>query len=102
MNQKTLQVLSILTNSPQQYFKYEDLAKALCVGTRSIRNYVQVISDYLKLKEPGRTLISVSDKGIAFMGSAEEGRKIYLTISDNDFYLYRLSPNQRVRMILLL
>lgn len=102
MNQKTLQVLSILTNSPQQYFKYEDLAKALCVGTRSIRNYVQVISDYLKLKEPGRTLISVSDKGIAFMGSAEEGRKIYLTISDNDFYLYRLSPNERVRMILLL
>lgn len=102
MNQKTLQVLQILTNSPQQYFKYEDLAKTLCVGTRSVRNYVQVISDYLELKEPGRSLISVSDKGIAFMGSADEGQRIYLTISDDDFYMYRLSPGERVRMILLL
>lgn len=82
MNQKTLQVLSILTNSPQQYTKYEDLAKSLGVGTRSIRNYIQVISDYLKFKEPGRRLLSISEKGIAFMGSAQEGRRIYLTLTD--------------------
>lgn len=102
MNQKTLQVLSILTNSPQQYTKYEDLAKSLGAGTRSIRNYIQVISDYLKLREPGRRLLSISEKGIAFMGSAQEGRRIYLTLSDNGFYMYRLSPDERVRMILLL
>lgn len=101
MNQKTLQLLSILTNSPQQYTKYEELAKALDVGTRSIRNYARMISDYLELREPGRRLISTSEKGIAFTGNAQEGRRIYLTLSDNSFYMYRLSPSERVRMIFL-
>lgn len=101
MNQKTLQVLSILINSPQQYFSYEDLASALSVSTRSVRNYILVIRDYLEVKEPERSLLSVTDKGIAFMGSAKEGRSIYLSLSENRFYMYRLSPNERVWMILL-
>lgn len=101
MNKKTLQTLSILINSPKQFFRFEELAKALSVGSRSVRNYIQGIQDYLKTQDVDSVLLSVSDGGAVFTGSAEEGQQIYASVSGGDFYLYRLSPGERVSMTFL-
>lgn len=98
MNQKTLQALSILINSPGQYFSYGELAGELSVSTRSIRNYILAIQAYLKGGEANRRLLSMICNRVAFTGCAAEGRRIYLSLLDDGFYTYRLSPHERVWM----
>lgn len=48
MNRQTSKLLTILLNSPGQYFHYEELAARFHVSTRSIRNYVQSILEFLE------------------------------------------------------
>ena len=94
------QLLNILLNSPGQYFHYEELAARFQVSTRSIRNYTQSILDFLEdLHMP--SALTVSEGGIAFTGGAEESSLLLQAAVDNDFYLYRLSPEERSHIILL-
>lgn len=100
MNRQTSKLLTILINSPGQFFHYDELAARLGVSTRSIRNYVQSIQDLLKTQNLS-ALLSISDGGITFNGSAEEIGSLLEAAVDNDFYLYRLSPEERAQIILL-
>ena len=100
MNRQTSKLLNILLNSPGQYFHYEELAARFQVSTRSIRNYTQSILDFLEdLHMP--SALTVSEGGIAFTGGAEESSLLLQAAVDNDFYLYRLSPEERSHIILL-
>ena len=99
MNRQTSKLLTILLNSPGQYFHYEELAARFHVSTRSIRNYVQSILEFLE-DQNLQPVLSVSEGGIAFTGGAEESSLLLQAAVDNDFYLYRLSPEERSRVIL--
>ena len=100
MNRQTSKLLTILLNSPGQYFHYEELAARFHVSTRSIRNYVQSILEFLE-DQNLQPVLSVSEGGIAFTGGAEESSLLLQAAVDNDFYLYRLSPEERSHIILL-
>ena len=100
MNRQTSKLLTILLNSPGQYFHYEELAARFHVSTRSIRNYVQSILEFLE-DQNLQPVLSVSEGGIAFTGGAEERSLLLQAAVDNDFYLYRLSPEERSHIILL-
>ena len=69
MNRQTSKLLTILLNSPGQYFHYEELAARFHVSTRSIRNYVQSILEFLE-DQNLQPVLSVSEGGIAFTGGA--------------------------------
>ncbi len=100
MNKKTCELLTILINSPRQNHKYEDLARLLSVSARSVRNYMQDISYFLS--EHNLThLIRITNKGIAFTGENAEGELIASHLIDKDFYLYKLSSEERVCVITL-
>ena len=47
MNKQTSEMLKILLNSPGQYFTCEALAEYLHVSTRTIRNYMTTIRDFM-------------------------------------------------------
>ena len=100
MNRQTSKLLTILLNSPGQYFHYEELAARFHVSTRSIRNYVQSILEFLE-DQNLQPVLSVSEGGIAFTGGAEESSLLLQAAVDNDFYLYRLSPEERSHIIML-
>lgn len=100
MNRQTSRLLTILINSPGQFFHYEELAARLGVSTRSIRNYIQSIQDFFKSQRLS-SILAVSDGGITFTGNAEEIGSLLEAAVDNDFYLYRLSPEERAQIILL-
>lgn len=100
MNQQTSRLLTLLLDSPDRYFKQEELAEQLNVSTRSIRNYVQNIQDFLESHQKSHTL-SVSKCRLAFTGTPEERAFLLQAAVDNDFYLYRLSPEERTGIILL-
>lgn len=100
MNRQTSRLLTILINSPGQFFHYEELAARLGVSTRSIRNYIQSIQDFFKSQKLS-SILAVSDGGITFTGNAEEIGSLLEAAVDNDFYLYRLSPEERAQIILL-
>lgn len=100
MNRQTSRLLTILLNSPGQFFHYEELAVRLGVSTRSIRNYIQSIQDFFKSQKLSSILV-VSEGGITFSGNAEEIGSLLEAAVDNDFYLYRLSPEERAQIILL-
>ena len=100
MNRQTSKLLTILLNSPGQYFHYEELAARFHVSTRSIRNYVQSILEFLE-DQNLQPVLSVSEGGIAFTGGAEESSLLLQAAVDNNFYLYRLSPEERSHIILL-
>jgi len=100
MNKKTSELITILINSPGQYFKYEDLARLLSVSTRSIRNYMQDISHFLS-DHSLTHLIKITTKGIVFAGDDSEGEFITSHLIDKDFYLYKLSSEERICIITL-
>lgn len=100
MNRQTSRLLTILINSPGQFFHYEELAARLGVSTRSVRNYIQSIQDFFKSQSLS-SILAVSDGGITFTGNAEEIGSLLEAAVDNDFYLYRLSPEERAQIILL-
>ncbi|MFR1373372.1 MAG: HTH domain-containing protein [Eisenbergiella massiliensis] len=62
MNRQTSKLLTILLNSPGQYFHYEELAARFHVSTRSIRNYVQSILEFLE-DQNLQPVLSVSEGG---------------------------------------
>lgn len=100
MNKKVCELLSILINSPNQYFRYEDLARLLSVSTRSIRNYISDISYFLS----GQSLshfIDITNRGIAFIGSNKDVDILSSHLIDTDFYFYKLSSEERVNIIAL-
>lgn len=101
MNKKMLQTYSILLNSSRQFYRYEDLAKALSVSARSVRNYVQGVQEYIRTQDGGGELLTVSDGGVAFTGDFETGQRLYSMMAGGNFYLYCLSPDERVSMTLL-
>lgn len=100
MNRQTSKLLTILLNSPGQYFHYEELAARIHVSTRSIRNYTQSILEFLEDQNMPSSL-TVSEGGITFTGGPEESSRLLQAAVDNDFYLYRLSPEERSHIILL-
>ncbi len=100
MNKKTCELLTILINSAGQNFKYEDLAHLLSVSTRSIRNYMQDISLFLSDQGLNR-LIKITNKGITFTGDHNDCDFLTSHLIDKDFYLYKLSSEERIRIITL-
>ncbi|MDF2654452.1 MAG: putative transcriptional antiterminator, BglG family [Bacillota bacterium] len=100
VNKKTCELLTILINSPMQKFKYDDLAHQLSVSTRSIRNYMQDVIAFLGEHELTH-LVQVTSKGISFTGSSKDGSLIASRLIDRDFYLYKLSFEERVCIITL-
>lgn len=101
MNRQTSKLLAILLNSPGQFFHYEDLASRLGVSTRSIRNYIQSIQDFLKEQKLSASL-DISNGGISFTGDSSESGILLDAAVDNEFYFYRLSPEERGQLLFLL
>lgn len=100
MNRKICELINILINSANQYFKYDDLARLLSVSTRSIRNYISQINYFLS----GQNIthfIKITNKGITFTGNDRDGDLLASMIIDLDFYFYKLSSEERVSMISL-
>lgn len=97
MNRQTSELLGILINHPSRFHSYEELAGHFQVSTRSIRNYIQAIR--LFLRDGSREdLLSVSEKGVAFTGVYSDISFLMDHIIDDDFYLYRLSPEERIQI----
>ena len=80
MNRQTSKLLAILLNSPGQFFHYEDLASRLGVSTRSIRNYIQSIQDFLKEQNLSASL-DISNGGISFTGDSSAKRPYTIILS---------------------
>ncbi len=100
MNKKICELLTILINSPNQHFRYEELARLLSVSTRSIRNYVQDISYFLTDQNITR-VVNMTNKGITFIGDTSEGEWLASHLIDTEFYFYRLSSEERAGIITL-
>ncbi|WP_419824982.1 BglG family transcription antiterminator [Anoxybacterium hadale] len=100
MNKKTCELLTILIGSPGQSFKYDDLSRQLSVSTRSARNYMQDVTAFLREQELAH-LVQVTSKGISFLGSNSDGSLIASRLIDRDFYLYKLSSEERICIIAL-
>ncbi|MDF3002511.1 MAG: modulated transcriptional regulator, MtlR family [Bacillota bacterium] len=100
VNKKTCELLNILIGSPRQNFKYDDLSRQLSVSTRSIRNYMQDVTAFLGEQELAH-LVQVTSKGISFAGSNSDGSLIASRLIDRDFYLYKLSSEERICIIAL-
>lgn len=101
MNKQTTRLLSILLDSPGQFLHHEKLAQLLGVSTRSVRNYIQSLLEFLKSQDLSGC-IQCADRCIAFTGSSEDRKKLLESAVDNEFYLYRLSPEERAQIIFLL
>ena len=100
VNKRTCELLTILIRSPGQYFKYDELAHKLSVSTRSVRNYKKEVTAFLA--EHGFAhLVQATSRGLSFTGSSSEGSLITSRLIDKDFYLYKLSPDERIRIIAL-
>ena len=100
MNKKTCELLTILINAPGHNFKYEDLSRLLSVSTRSVRNYMRDISGFLA-ELALSDVIKNSGKGITFTGDNGEGQLICSHLIDKNFYLYKLSSEERIFIITL-
>lgn len=100
MNKQTSELLTILLNYPSRHFSYEELASRFQVSTRSIRNYVQAIAFFLREHEKD-ALLSTSEKGVAFTGTSADSSFLLSNLIDEDFYLYKLSPEERIHITLL-
>lgn len=101
MNRQTTKLLTILLDSPGKFFHYDKLALLLGVSTRSVRNYIQVLQDFLKAQEL-LDCLACSEGSVAFVGTQENKVQLLNTVIDNEFYLYRLSPSERTQIIFLL
>ena len=100
MNKQTSEMLKILLNSPGQYFTCEALAEYLHVSTRTIRNYMTTIRDFMN-QNGKEALLQQSEGGICVTGTAEELWMLSRASVDHEFYLYRLAPTERFVMILI-
>jgi len=82
-------------------FSYQDLAASLQVGVRSIRNYIALINEFLG--KAGLELISTFPNGTAgLLCTREQARTIRQEVLQSDFYLYKLTPEERVQIVELL
>lgn len=93
-------MLKILLNSPGQQFTHEALAEYLHVSTRTIRNYMVTIRDFMSQNGKEHLLIQ-TERGIGVTGATEELMDLLKGSVDREFYLYRLDPAERFTMILL-
>lgn len=101
MNRQTTKLLTILLNSPGEFYHYEKLALLLGVSTRSVRNYVQSLQDFLKAQELWGCL-EYAESAVAFVGTQQDQAKLLDSVVDDEFYLYCLSPSERSQIIFLL
>lgn len=101
MNKQTTKLLTILLDSPGQLMHYEKLSSLLGVSTRSVRNYIQSLQEFLKSQELS-SCIECAEGCVSFVGSQDDRKKLLDTAVDNEFYLYRLSPEERAQIIFLL
>ena len=101
MNKQTTKLLTILLDSPGKFYHYEKLAILLGVSTRSVRNYIQALQDFLKSQEL-RECLEYAEGTVAFVGTQQDKAKLLDSVVDNEFYLYRLSPSERTQIIFLL
>ena len=69
--------------------------------TRSIRNYIQSIQDFLKEQNLSASL-DISNGGISFTGDSSESGLLLEAAVDNEFYFYKLSPDERGQLLFLL
>ncbi len=100
MNRKLCELIAILINSPNQYFRYDDLAQLMSVSTRSIRNYISSLI-YFFSEHNIAHLIKISNKGIAFVGDNQDEKLMMSRLIDSNFYFYKLSSEERVGIIAL-
>lgn len=100
MNRRIKELLAILLNAPGRYYSYRELADQLGVGTRSVRNYIQTIQDFIS-QQGNKVYLNMSDKGISLTGSTSALKELMDTAVDSEFYLYRLDPTERSYMTLL-
>lgn len=101
MNKQTTKLLTILLDSPGKFYHYEKLAAMLGVSTRSVRNYILALQDFLKLQN-AINCMKYAEGAIAFVGTTQNKTELLDAVVDNEFYLYRLSPSERAQIILLL
>lgn len=101
MNKQTTKLLTILLDSPGKFYHYEKLASLLSVSTRSVRNYIQALQDFLKMQGL-ISCLECADGTVAFVGTQQDKAKLLNAVVDNQFYLYRLSPSERTQIIFLL
>lgn len=99
MNRQTSKLLNILLIHPDNIFIMASW-RMFSGEYRSIRNYTQSILDFLEICIC-LPLLPLFEGGIAFTGGAEESSLLLQAAVDNDFYLYRLSPEERSHIILL-
>lgn len=100
MNKQTSRVLMILLNSPGQYYNYAELAEILSVSSRSVRNYIQSLMQFMN-DIKFADMLQISEGGVTFTGTRKDISRILEEVVDTDFYLYRLSQEERSFMIIL-
>ncbi|TQI68299.1 PTS sugar transporter subunit IIA [Clostridium sp. KNHs216] len=76
-----------------------ELAECFFVSEKTIRNDIQEINDYMK-KQNNQLCFEISDGMVAFIG--DEGSKMTIRQHDavDNYYLYKLSGEERVFMII--
>jgi len=100
MNKQLNRLLMILLNAPGQYHNYDVLAEVLSVSSRSVRNYIQSLTQFMG--DIGLVdVLQISEGGITFTGTSKDISRIKGEVIDTEFYLYRLSPEERCVMISL-
>lgn len=100
MNKQTSGLLTLLFHHPTRCFSYDELADRFQVSSRSIRNYIQTIRSFLR-DGNRESLLSVSEKGVSFLGTYSDIAFLLDNMIDDDFYLYKLSPKERIQITFL-
>lgn len=101
MNGKTCRFLRILISNPGKLLRLEDLASEFDVSVRMIRNYCADIRAFVGTNEFGRFFFLESSR-TGFTGSYEEAQILAHKVRNIGFYHYKLSSEERRRLIGLL
>ncbi|MDR1620204.1 MAG: PTS sugar transporter subunit IIA [Clostridiales bacterium] len=101
MNKQTRDLLLRILNARNKWFSYQELADAFSVSTRSIRNYITTINEFLASAAFSPIYPNAAGE-IGFSGSFEQAQAIQERLLSSDFYTYRLAPEERHALIRLL
>lgn len=101
MNGKTCRFLRILISNPGKLLRLEDLASELNVSVRMIRNYCADVRAFVGTNEFERFFF-LESSGAGFTGTYEDALILAHKVRNIGFYHYKLSSEERRRLIGLL
>ena len=100
MNERVYEMLRFLLTNRSRAISIESLCKKLDVSSRTIKNYLAIIEDFLT-GNGVKGLLTVEGGNVVFNGRKEQVSYLLNLALKEDFYEYKLSPEERQFIICL-